>query len=89
MRAVLAASLCAAAVVSGCAEYSTAGGTAPEKSSSTPPAAGSELPRGSDPVSLDPADFTADITNEYLPLKAGNRWVYRRSTRTVRSPRSS
>ena len=35
------------------------------------------LPQGSDPVDLDPADFTADITNEYWPMQPGTRWTYR------------
>jgi hypothetical protein len=77
MRAALAASLCAAALAAGCAEDSSKGGTAAEKSSSTPTASAGRLPQGSEPVTLDPADFTAEITNEYLPMKAGTRWVYR------------
>jgi hypothetical protein len=34
------------------------------------------LPQGSDPVHLDPADFTVDVTNPYWPLHPGARWVY-------------
>jgi hypothetical protein len=34
------------------------------------------LPQGGDPVQLDPADFTADVTNRYWPLRPGARWVY-------------
>jgi hypothetical protein len=37
----------------------------------------SGLPRGSDPVNLDPADFSADIDNPQWPMKVGSRWVYR------------
>ena len=37
----------------------------------------SRLPQGSEPVKLDPADFTTRITNPYWPMKPGNRWVYR------------
>jgi hypothetical protein len=36
-----------------------------------------KLPKGSEPVSLNPADFTTRITNPYWPMKPGNRWVYR------------
>jgi hypothetical protein len=36
-----------------------------------------KLPTGSDPVNLDPADFSADITNPYWPMKPGTRWIYR------------
>jgi hypothetical protein len=35
------------------------------------------LPRGSEPVSLDPADFSADIDNPQWPMTVGSRWVYR------------
>jgi hypothetical protein len=35
------------------------------------------LPRGSEPVKLDPADFTVRIDNPYWPMRPGSRWVYR------------
>ena len=35
------------------------------------------LPQGSDPVTLDPADFVAEIDNPYWPMAVGSRWVYR------------
>jgi hypothetical protein len=53
------------------------------KTASTPtaPTAGSKLPQGSEPVDLDPADFTKKIDNPYWPMtpdgKAGRHWVYR------------
>ena len=37
----------------------------------------SGLPQGSEPVKLDPADFTTRIDNPYWPMRPGNRWVYR------------
>lgn len=37
----------------------------------------SALPRGDDPVHLDPADFSARIDNSQWPMKVGSRWVYR------------
>jgi hypothetical protein len=37
----------------------------------------SGLPRGSEPVDLDPADFSADIDNPRWPMTVGSRWVYR------------
>ena len=36
-----------------------------------------KLPQGSEPVSLNPADFTTRITNPYWPMRPGSRWVYR------------
>src|SRR5213080_1075742 len=37
----------------------------------------SRLPRGSEPVNLDPADFSANIDNPQWPMTVGSRWVYR------------
>jgi hypothetical protein len=34
------------------------------------------LPTGSQPVDLDPADFTVDITNRWWPMKPGDQWKY-------------
>jgi hypothetical protein len=47
------------------------GGDGDEESS------GSDLPQGSEPVKLDPADFTTKIDNPYWPMKVGSRWIYR------------
>ena len=48
---------------------------ADESSGSSGPAA-TTLPQGSETVSLDPADFTVDITNPYWPMDVGDRWVF-------------
>jgi hypothetical protein len=40
-------------------------------------AAARDLPQGSEPVNLDPADFTTEIDNPYWPMAPGSRWVYR------------
>ena len=77
MRAGLVASLCTAALFAGCAEHSTAGGPVREDSPGTPAPSDNGLPQGSDPVTLDPADFTTEITNQYWPMKAGTRWTWR------------
>jgi len=36
-----------------------------------------DLPQGSEPVKLDPADFTTRIDNSYWPMVPGDKWVYR------------
>jgi hypothetical protein len=36
-----------------------------------------DLPQGSKPVELDPADFTTEIDNPYWPMEPGTRWTYR------------
>ncbi len=50
---------------------------------------GSTLPTGADPVNLDPADFSADITNPYWPMKPGTRWTYRNVERRASLRRTS
>ena len=35
------------------------------------------LPTGDESVTLDPADFTTEITNPYWPMAPGDHWVYR------------
>ena len=40
------------------------------------------LPQGSEAVTLDPADFSINITNPYWPMRPGSRWVYRETDTT-------
>lgn len=35
------------------------------------------LPQGSEPVTLDPADFGGPIDNPYWPMASGAKWIYR------------
>jgi hypothetical protein len=37
----------------------------------------SSLPQGSEPVNLDPADFSTRIDNPYWPMSPGSKWVFR------------
>ena len=50
------------------------GGTARDAGNTASPSA-SRLPQGSESIQLDPADFTVDITNNYWPMKPGDRWI--------------
>lgn len=36
-----------------------------------------DLPQGSDPVILDPTEFTGPIDNPYWPMEPGTKWVYK------------
>ncbi|MGB5755310.1 MAG: hypothetical protein WBM50_00215 [Acidimicrobiales bacterium] len=36
-----------------------------------------DLPRGDDPIELDPARFTVEIDNPYWPMEPGSQWTYR------------
>ena len=42
-----------------------------------PATAAAGLPRGDEHVVLDPAHFSARITNPWWPMRPGSRWVYR------------
>ena len=65
--AVAAASLLAAVAVAACGS----------DDEGDEPSAGSDLPQGSEPVELDPAEFTTEIDNPYWPMSPGSKWVYR------------
>jgi hypothetical protein len=43
----------------------------------------SGLPQGSEPVSLEPSNFTTKIDNPYFPLAPGSRWVFREGAQRV------
>lgn len=64
----LALTLVIAAV--GCGGDEAAGGSA------------TTLPQGGEPVELDPAEFTTEIDNRWLPMSPGSRWVYRETDTT-------
>jgi hypothetical protein len=64
------------ALLAGVALLSTAGCGSSDQPASTG-AAGRALPTGTEPVTLDPAEFTNRIDNPYWPMKPGSRWVYR------------
>jgi hypothetical protein len=47
------------------------------RSAASTSAADSALPTDTEPVNLNPADFTADVSHPYWPMKPGTRWTYR------------
>jgi hypothetical protein len=47
---------------------------------SAAPGRGDRLPIGSEPVKLDPDDFSTTIDNPYLPMTRGDRRVYRKTS---------
>jgi hypothetical protein len=70
----LAAVALAAGIVAGLAAGC---GSDDENGNAKTEAGASALPHGSEAVTLDPAEFTTEITNPYWPMKSGSRWVYR------------
>ncbi len=69
-RGWLVATACAVVLAGGC-EQENAGTGDPL------PAAIDDLPKTSEPVDLDPDDFTTEIDNPYWAMDPGTRWVYR------------
>lgn len=56
-----------------CGDDGGAGGSGSSDASGT----ATKLPRGDQPVELDPADFTAGSDNRYFPLEPGTQWRFR------------
>jgi len=63
----------AAVAVAAAAGITVVGGGSAGAQTPTP----APLPQGSQPVTLDPANFTTTIDNPYMPLVPGSRWKYR------------
>ena len=79
--AALAATVAAAGLIacgdSGESTASASSTTESATSTTTSTASSTELPQGSEPVDLDPDEFTIDIDNPYFPMAPGNTWTYR------------
>jgi hypothetical protein len=87
--ALLGIGLSAVLVTSACGANATAGedkspGSSTRAANTTKSAAAASgssiqgsLPKGSEPVKLDPTDFTTRIDNPYWPMAPGDKWVYR------------
>ncbi len=75
-RITVLAIACCALLLGACGDDDS--GTASDTTGTTTGSADarSALPQGSDPVELDPADFTTEIDNPYWPISRGKRWVY-------------
>lgn len=52
-------------------------GSAGSKAAPLADATSRGLPQGSEPVTLDPGDFSTTIDNPYWPMIPGSKWVYR------------
>jgi hypothetical protein len=75
-RPALALTIVAVALVMSACGGGSSSTTAPTGGTSSE-AAGASLPVGSKPFTINPTDFTTDITNQYWPMKPGDHWVYR------------
>ena len=76
MTLLLAASMAACGWGPTATRESAAATTGTAAQPSKAPIQTSKLPRGGEPVRLDPARFTAQIDNPYWPMVPGSRWIY-------------
>jgi hypothetical protein len=74
-RLLTIATACCLLFVGACGDDDSGNGSTTSTTGSAD--AGTTLPQGSEPVKLDPADFTTEIDNPYWPISKGKRWVYR------------
>jgi len=74
--ALLGIGLSAALGTSACGADATAVKVTVGKDKSPGESASGSLPQGSEPVKLDPADFSTNIDNPYWPMAPGNKWIY-------------
>ena len=75
-RKQIVAALAVLAAVFAVAACGGAGKSTNSTASARPASAESTLPQGSEPVDLNPADFSTNIDNPYWPMSPGSRWVY-------------
>ena len=75
LAAALATGACGADPSTTSGKDESPGKSAPSAAASEPGGRG-DLPQGSEPVRLDPADFSINIDNPYWPMAPGNKWVY-------------
>jgi hypothetical protein len=76
--AIIVAAFALALVVAACSGAGSRGTVASTvRKSNAAASAAAELPQGSEPVHLDPAEFTTRIDNPYWPMSPGAKWVNR------------
>ena len=79
VQVILTITITAALVIllaGGCNSKSTENASGDQAHSATGSGTQVDLPKGSEPVDLDPKNFTTRIDNPYWPMAPGTRWTY-------------
>jgi hypothetical protein len=80
-RLLSIATACCLLFVGACGDDNSGNGSTTSTTGSA--GTGTALPQGSEPVKLDPTDFTTEIDNPYWPISKGKRWVYRSTNERI------
>ena len=64
------------ALLGGCGDDANKGAAATTTTARSSTHAGSDLPRGDEPVEIDATELSVDIDNRYWPMKPGTQWTY-------------
>lgn len=80
LRAALGPALACVALLGGCTGDDEPAPSVDSTTSEPREGPVAALPTADETVELDPADFTADVTNPWFPLAPGTRWTYRETT---------
>lgn len=76
LGAVVAVAALVMLFVAGCNANSSENAGADRSQSAAGSGGARDLPQGSEPVDLDPKNFTTKIDNPYWPMDPGTRWTY-------------
>jgi hypothetical protein len=80
MKTPIALGAGVALLLTGCGATAPQGDPTPDPTppiTSATPQPSNPLPTGSQPVQLNPVEFTTEIDHSYWPMKPGTRWTYR------------
>jgi hypothetical protein len=82
-RIAIIAAVCCPLFVGACGDDNSDKSSSSATTGATGATGAESLPQGSEPVKLDPADFTTKVDNPYWPMARGSKWEIRSSEEHV------